>query len=119
LPIIIPNSDAAKKISRRAWGQSITELESLMASSDTSPLQMPLPQTLYQNLCNALDDPPAEIVSIAPPTALVGILETVRMVILNWTLKLEEDGILGEGLSFSSSEKQTASEHTYNRVVPQ
>jgi AbiTii-like protein len=68
---------------------------------------------------NALDDPPAEIVSIAPPTALVGILETVRMVILNWTLKLEEDGILGEGLSFSSSEKQTASEHTYNRVVPQ
>lgn len=41
------------------------------------------------------------------------MLDTVRNIILEWALKLEEDGILGEGLSFSNEEKQQASKHNY------
>lgn len=41
-------------------------------------------------------------------TQLLGILTKVRSIILNWTLKLEEDGILGEGLKFSDKEKEVA-----------
>lgn len=42
-----------------------------------------------------------------------GIIETVRNMVLNWTLKLEEDGIIGDGMSFSSDEKQKAQENQY------
>lgn len=42
-----------------------------------------------------------------------GIIETVRNMVLNWTLKLEDDGIIGDGMSFSSDEKQKAQENQY------
>jgi hypothetical protein len=38
-------------------------------------------------------------------SALVGIIDGVRNTVLNWTLKLEEDGIL-EGLTFNDKKKQ-------------
>jgi len=43
-----------------------------------------------------------------------GILNAVRKIILEWSLKLESDGITGEGMSFSSKEKEIAREVTYN-----
>ena len=45
---------------------------------------------------------------------LQGILDLVRTTVLEWALKLEEDGMLGEGLSFSTKEKERASSNTYN-----
>jgi hypothetical protein len=36
------------------------------------------------------------------------MLDAVRTIILNWSLKLEEDGILGEGLVFTPKEKKAA-----------
>jgi hypothetical protein len=45
-----------------------------------------------------------------PVTAYVHILETVRNTILKWSLKLEQDNILGEGMTFSLQEKKTAEE---------
>jgi hypothetical protein len=36
-----------------------------------------------------------------PRTEIVRIVDQVRTILLNWSLKLEEEGILGEGLSFS------------------
>ena len=45
---------------------------------------------------------------------MVRIVDAVRTIILNWSLKLEEDGILGDGLSFTSSEREAASKISYN-----
>lgn len=39
---------------------------------------------------------------------LMSIATRVRAIILNWSLQLEEDGILGEGLKFNDKEKQIA-----------
>lgn len=36
------------------------------------------------------------------------IIEKVKNTILEWTLKLEEEGVLGEGMRFSDKEKQSA-----------
>ena len=49
-------------------------------------------------------------------TCFIGVLDAVRNAILDWTLKLEQDGILGEGMTFSTEEKQTAMNNgpTYN-----
>jgi len=45
--------------------------------------------------------------------------DSVRNIILKWSLKLEEDGILGENLNFTSEEKKIAHEHTvtYNTLI--
>ena len=42
-------------------------------------------------------------------SAYVGVIETVRNEVLTWSLKLEADGIIGLGMSFSPHEKQLAS----------
>ena len=36
------------------------------------------------------------------------IIEKVKNTVLEWTLKLEEEGVLGEGMRFSDKEKQNA-----------
>ncbi len=45
-----------------------------------------------------------------PRSAYVAILDKVRNTILNWSLRLEADGILGDGMTFTTKEKRTASE---------
>jgi hypothetical protein len=39
---------------------------------------------------------------------LAGIVDTVRTIIVEWSLKLEAEGILGAGMTFSESEKKKA-----------
>ncbi|MEN4982205.1 hypothetical protein [Acinetobacter modestus] len=41
-------------------------------------------------------------------TELMSIITKIRNIILNWSLQLEEDGILGEGFMFSEKEKEAA-----------
>ena len=40
--------------------------------------------------------------------SVMDIIEKVKNTILEWTLKLEEEGVLGEGMRFSGKEKQNA-----------
>ncbi len=44
---------------------------------------------------------------------LVKLVETVRHIILNLALKMEKDGIMGDGLVFTRKEKQSASAMAY------
>ena len=45
-----------------------------------------------------------------PGNHLTGMVDNVRTVVLKWALRLEENGIRGEGMSFSDDEKRKASE---------
>jgi len=47
-------------------------------------------------------------------SSLVSLLDSVRTVVLNWAIKLEEDNILGEGITFTPEEKSIARASTYN-----
>lgn len=53
---------------------------------------------------------PALVVSGAQ---IQGIIESVRNVVLDWSLRLEAQGILGEGMTFSKEEKAAAGNVTY------
>ena len=52
-----------------------------------------------------------------PLAAFRGIVDSVRTTVLEWALKLEEDGIVDEGLSFSSTEKALAANPVYHNVM--
>jgi len=45
---------------------------------------------------------------IVGKSQLIGILDAVRNEILNWSLELESQGILGDGMSFSTEELKKA-----------
>lgn len=45
---------------------------------------------------------------------IAGIIDSVRNILLEWSLKLEKDGILGDGITFSKEEKEKASTVNYH-----
>ena len=48
-----------------------------------------------------------------PCSSVKDIIEKVKTTVLEWTIKLESEGILGEGMRFDSTEKETA------KTIPQ
>lgn len=49
-------------------------------------------------------------IRVLPANRLIGVVSAVRTTVLEWALKLEQEGILGEGMTFSESEKKKAAE---------
>jgi hypothetical protein len=109
IPVIFETSEQEKIYSKRKCGQSVAELGSLIKNQGKDQLlQMPFSADIQRSLTNGsgMDFPVTLVLS---SSRIVGILDSVRTIILNWTLKLEEDGVLGEGFSFSAQEKEKAS----------
>ncbi len=98
---------------------SISELENLLSHNkliviDRNSEFKKLVQELFGTECE-----PATFVSSA---SVVNIIDNVKTILLEWTLKLEEDGILGnDDLIFTEKEKEAAKsihiEHFYGGVL--
>lgn len=114
-PVIFEDHKMSEIFSTSANGQTIAEIESLleqdsekngMFQDQFSPEQKSIIQKTFKT--------DQEIARMIPSTALIKIVDSVRNIILNWALKLEEDGVLGEGMTFSKDEKNKAEYHSYN-----
>jgi len=66
-----------------------------------------------ENRLMALMRYPRQLTLFIDRSEILGILETVRNKILDWSLELEQKGILGKGMSFSNDEKKLAHQTTY------
>lgn len=106
IPLIFQDPKDADFFSKRANGQSIAEIENLI-EGEASEYHMPFPQSIQRRLSKGFGYE-TEISLFVSQSALIKVLDSVRNIILNWSLKLEEEGILGENLSFSESEKEVA-----------
>ncbi len=114
IPISIP-IEIDKFISEIPIHQPISQIEALIKNPKNKNLVV-MPPAL-DNLLRSYFDIRYEIAIHIDPSQVYGVLEAVRNVVLNWSLKLEEDGILGEGMTFSQKEKQIASTHNYNNDI--
>jgi len=107
--VLFPTARMKQILSDHKLARPISELESLIKVRDAkSVLQMSIPPGALQRYFAdvlALGCIPKIIVN---PAELAGIMDAVRTRILEWTLKLEEQGIQGEGLTFSSKEVEAA-----------
>jgi hypothetical protein len=86
---------------------NIVSILSKRDDSKSGPIY-PLTQKQEQFLISQQDGlqlPPVRTISI---DALATIVDVVRTKILEWSLKLEQEGILGEGMTFSKEEKELA-----------
>lgn len=114
MPMIMEDTEGAERLSRRGNNQRAAELEALLAGTDKNgTLQMPFPKAVANRLMSHSNLPVVPTL-LVPRTEIVGILDAVRNIILNWSLRLEKDGIVGTGVSFSQTEKQKAANAVYN-----
>jgi hypothetical protein len=112
-PVVFPEYEVQEALSKRLCNQSIAEIESLVSKDKKGSLHMPYPARAEQQLRKAIDFD-TEVTLIVPNTSMVRIVDAVRTIVLNWSLKLEEDGILGEGMSFTPVEREKAEKTSYN-----
>lgn len=107
-PILIQDNKAEKMICEKKLVNSISEIISFCKSSknvlllEFSGEQLALLNKMIDSLL------PMRCALHVPTTAVKDIEEKVKNTILEWTLKLEAEGIVGENMTFSEEEKVCA-----------
>ena len=108
-PIIVQNTEWAKALQNRHAFQSIREFEDLMTNPDTNgSLCMSFSQETENLLYKHIPRLNARPYLFFSRTTISKIIDIVKNTILEWALKLEEEGITGDGVSFSEEEKKKA-----------
>jgi hypothetical protein len=112
IPYIVRDPKSAELISKCEIRQSASELEDFAHETLGGRAGIVLPFSPYQLQILDPDDGYTPSRHLGR-TAIVRIIDTIRNTILQWTLKLEEDGIVGEGMTFTPTEKATAAQAHY------
>lgn len=113
VPVVFSKADLSTELSTRFIGQPIGELETLLRNlGQEAILIVPLYPELEKQIMRAGKAPFQASLHVTD-AAVQGIIDQVRNSVLNWCLDLEKAGILGEGMAFSSEEKQSASQINY------
>lgn len=86
--------------------QPIGEVASLSASANGF-IMGPIPESLRRKVSDQAGFE-CEVMLQVATTAMASIVEAVRNHVLEWTLKLEQAGIRGDGLSFTQEETRVA-----------
>lgn len=112
-PVIFPTKKDSELMSSRNVFSQISEIENLCEKSkEESVIVYPLPDVISKNIMKStLGMVPY---FIANESQMNGIIESVKNIVLDWALRLESKGIVGEDLTFSESDKQKAVSTIYN-----
>lgn len=114
IPILGDDPKLMKLLGIARTGQSVAELEKLVEGKPQR-LQMAFPPRLQAFVQQNMDLPiPMQGFWIIGSNQIEGILNIVRQNILDWSLELEDAGVLGQGLTFSATEKAAAMSVTNN-----
>ncbi len=107
LPVIIQDPKVQEEITNSIIAQSIPELEDLLNNSKGG-LHAQLPDSFGEFTGHY-----TRYIAEIGKSSVKGIIEKVKNIIMEWILKLEEDGILGENMSFTDEEKKIADQKNY------
>lgn len=109
-PLRFGDIEIGERLSQRQIRQPIGEIETLSNTGES--FQAPFSESIRNRLMRAMEAPLEPTLHL-PPTAVTGILDAVRNNILEWTLELEKNAVIGEGLTFSNNEREAAQNATY------
>ncbi|MFD2671623.1 AbiTii domain-containing protein [Marinicrinis sediminis] len=107
-----------KLISKRPIVTPITEIEEQIKMGETQGkgmLMYKFPSDVQLSLMK-MSGYDFEVSLHIPTSQFQRIVDRVRNIILEWTLKLEEQNILGEGMTFTEMEKQKAAGSIVNII---
>ena len=110
IPFICANNPKLQAdLSVRYINTPVGVLMEFLQRNDNGNSIIDYPPDLENLLMQGMDIPLRPALEVSR-SAYVAILDKVRNTILNWSLRLEEDGILGEGMTFTPQEKRAAAE---------
>ena len=105
IPVLIPNDSIHETICKSKIRNSIPNILSILKADEG--IRLPFHGEMAAMFAEGTGQPTLYELDI-PINAVEEIVEIVRTNILEWSLLLEENGILGEGLEFSLNEKEQA-----------
>jgi hypothetical protein len=109
IPVIIPDMEIQKILTQYKNFQGIPDLENLIGMEEVKGgIYVPLPDA-YSEFTGHDTKYKLQLNIVQINT----VIQTVKNIILEWLLKLEEDGIMGENLTFSNEEKDKAVKNNY------
>jgi uncharacterized protein YdcH (DUF465 family) len=114
-PLHIPDQDLLEVVSTARVRQPASEvIETVEGAREagTGTLFWSKPQAA-QTLAKAMTGHGMPVLA-CPVSAFAAILDAIRNTILEWSIDLEEDGILGEDMTFSSDEKERVQRSRYS-----
>ncbi len=112
--IVFSNQDVAKAFSTAHINQAIGPMEDMeIRKPNDGVLYFPYDPKRKAKLSSMLENP-ADVHLELGEGSITGIINKVRNILLDWTLKLETSGVLGEGLSFNKDDKVEATAITQN-----
>lgn len=89
--------------------QPIGELQELYKQSDTGSFIYQFSAGLTQSISSMFDTPvPMQFALSISSHLLLSIVEKVKNALLEWTIQLESEGILGDNMKFNQEEKNIA-----------
>ena len=115
IPLVFPDKKMTKKYSCMSFNQPISEIQEMyqMTRGKGNNILMTYTPEVEKSLMSAMSIPLRPFLEFN-----LGILKTilsrVRNIILEWSLQLEQEGILGQGMSFTPKEVKHANEVIYN-----
>ena len=104
-PIKFTDLDIEEILNNINLNFSISEMESMIKNSKTDIIYLKTGATSY--LVGELN---TKVRFQTSTHTFIGITNRVKNIILDWTLQLEEKGILGENFSFTNEEKEKGKE---------
>jgi hypothetical protein len=115
-PIFIEDPGDAELISKMPFNQPIGEIDYILSQANKAgagSFSVSFAPSNEKQLMDMMGLPLKPSLRVNS-SQLHRILDAVRKVILEWSIKLETDGIIGEGMSFSREEREKAHSVTYN-----
>ena len=112
-PVLFRTKRETEIMSSKYIMSSISKIENICKKKDDdSVITYNIPDEIRNRIMRAT----AGLVPsfVANESQINGIIEAVKNIILNWSLKLEKEGILGEDLYFSDIEKEKVTSKTFN-----
>lgn len=106
-PIVIDNPDISKQFSQTNIIQPISDIESLLTNYKGQPLMMTLTHDVQLMVMQMIKHN-TQIRLFVPQSTLKRICDALKTLVLEWSLELEKQGILGEGQTFSEEEMSIA-----------
>jgi hypothetical protein len=101
------DSEIIDMLCKRVIGDPISALEDLLERESDGKLVMLIANNVKHGVLKSnygWTDMHTEI----PRSAIVGVIDRVRNMVLNWAIELEQKGISGSGVTFDSGERQRA-----------
>jgi hypothetical protein len=108
IPFVCPDAEFTRLISTHYERSPIGTVQELIERGESEYVYNFGPE--LQNLLMRGQEFPMLPTLHISRSAYIRIVDTVRNEVLRWSLQLEEDGIVGDGMSFNQQEKATAAQ---------